>query len=185
MWASPSLSFKEPLLTSQVTNIFPLFQSLPLSIAPASETLVKPKLAYHEELSKHRMILPLYDLHPRSENAWVAPNATISKLSALHYQILSRRSPHQKVLLSLVQLCHQRRHQQSRVSYIDEKYEMCVEYSTSVPLETRQSFTRQQAWQQACQPRSTLATMSRLVPTARSTHATLKMMFTLETSVSF
>jgi len=27
------------------------------------------------------MILPLYDLHPRTENAWVAPNATISNLN--------------------------------------------------------------------------------------------------------
>ena len=44
-----------------------------------SVELDKPKIAYVEELSKHRFKLPLYDLYPRSENAWIAPNATVSK----------------------------------------------------------------------------------------------------------
>ena len=39
-----------------------------------------PRVAYLEEISKHRMKLPLYDLEPRTENAWIAPNATLSKL---------------------------------------------------------------------------------------------------------
>lgn len=39
----------------------------------------KPKIAYVEDQSKHRMKLQLYDLYPRSENAWIAPNATVSK----------------------------------------------------------------------------------------------------------
>jgi hypothetical protein len=39
----------------------------------------KPRLAYAEDLSKHRMKLPLYDLYPKTENAWIAPNATVSK----------------------------------------------------------------------------------------------------------
>jgi carbonic anhydrase/acetyltransferase-like protein (isoleucine patch superfamily) len=34
-------------------------------------------VAYQEELSKHRMKLSLYDLEPRTENAWIAPNATL------------------------------------------------------------------------------------------------------------
>jgi hypothetical protein len=38
-----------------------------------------PKLAYLEEISKHRHKLPLYDLEPRTENAWIAPNATLGK----------------------------------------------------------------------------------------------------------
>ena len=39
------------------------------------------RVAYVEELSKHRMKLPLYDLEPRNENCWIAPNATISTIS--------------------------------------------------------------------------------------------------------
>jgi acetyltransferase-like isoleucine patch superfamily enzyme len=35
-----------------------------------------PLTMAHEE-SKHRAKLPLYDLDPKIENAWVAPNATI------------------------------------------------------------------------------------------------------------
>ena len=31
------------------------------------------------EESKHRQLLPLYDLEPRTENNWVAPNATLGK----------------------------------------------------------------------------------------------------------
>jgi hypothetical protein len=44
----------------------------------AGET--KPQLAYTEEISKHRQKLPLYDLEPRTENCWIAPNATLGKL---------------------------------------------------------------------------------------------------------
>ena len=33
-----------------------------------------------EEVSKHRMKLPLYDLEPKTENCWIAPNATLGKL---------------------------------------------------------------------------------------------------------
>ena len=52
-----------------------------------------PKLTYQEEITKHRMMLPLYDLHPRTENAWVAPNATISNLEndLLVGEVLIRR----------------------------------------------------------------------------------------------
>jgi len=37
------------------------------------------KIAYQEEVTKHRSKLPLYDLEPISENAWIAPNSTIGK----------------------------------------------------------------------------------------------------------
>jgi hypothetical protein len=30
-----------------------------------------------EEHSKHRMKLGLYDIEPRTENNWIAPNATV------------------------------------------------------------------------------------------------------------
>jgi len=43
----------------------------------AQET--QSKIAYQEEISKHRMKLPLYDLYPRTENNWIAPNATVSE----------------------------------------------------------------------------------------------------------
>ena len=42
------------------------------SIAPFSTSLT-----YENEESMHRAKLPLYDLEPKLENAWVAPNATI------------------------------------------------------------------------------------------------------------
>ena len=37
----------------------------------------KPKLAYVEEITKHRQQLPLYDLKPRTDANWIAPNATL------------------------------------------------------------------------------------------------------------
>ena len=30
-----------------------------------------------EDFSKHRMLLPLYDIAPKTENNWVAPSATV------------------------------------------------------------------------------------------------------------
>jgi hypothetical protein len=38
-----------------------------------------PRVAYLEEITKHRTKLPLYDLEPRTENAWIAPNDTLGK----------------------------------------------------------------------------------------------------------
>lgn len=38
-----------------------------------------PPLAMASEESKHRAKLPLYDLEPKIEACWVAPNATIGK----------------------------------------------------------------------------------------------------------
>ena len=35
------------------------------------------KLSMANEESKHRMKLPLYDLEPKLENCWVAPNSTV------------------------------------------------------------------------------------------------------------
>ena len=43
----------------------------------------KPQLSMVTEESKHRMKLPLYDLMPKTENNWVAPNSTISKCPAI------------------------------------------------------------------------------------------------------
>ena len=44
-----------------------------------------PRVAYVEEISKHRMKLPLYDLEPRNENCWIAPNATISMFRPIYW----------------------------------------------------------------------------------------------------
>ena len=41
------------------------------------------------EETRHRVKLPLYDLRPRIENCWVAPNSTIGKLSINNIAILS------------------------------------------------------------------------------------------------
>jgi hypothetical protein len=42
------------------------------SIAPFST-----RLSLIDEESKHRVKLPMYDLEPKIEHAWVAPNATV------------------------------------------------------------------------------------------------------------
>jgi hypothetical protein len=34
---------------------------------------------YLENLTKHRMFVPVYDLRPNVDLAWIAPNATLSK----------------------------------------------------------------------------------------------------------
>ena len=39
----------------------------------------KPQLSMANEETKHRVKLSLYDLRPRIENCWVAPNSTIGK----------------------------------------------------------------------------------------------------------
>ena len=58
----------------------PKFLKFPISISLIHYVEVdKPKVAYVEELSKHRFKLPLYNLYPKTENAWIAPNATVSK----------------------------------------------------------------------------------------------------------
>ena len=48
------------------------------SAAFASEN---PQVTMVTEESKHRHRLPLYDLEPKIENCWVAPNATVGKSS--------------------------------------------------------------------------------------------------------
>lgn len=49
---------------------------------------VTPKLAYMEEISKHRHKLPLYDLDPRTENAWIAPNATLGNIFSVFITLI-------------------------------------------------------------------------------------------------
>lgn len=43
----------------------------------------KPPLTMTEEETKHRMTLPLYDLVPRIDNCWIAPNSTVGKSPSL------------------------------------------------------------------------------------------------------
>ncbi len=47
-------------------------------ILPILLFLSEVNIAYVDEASKHRMKLALYDIEPRVENCWVAPNATLS-----------------------------------------------------------------------------------------------------------
>jgi len=47
------------------------------TLARASFSSVAPASPAQEEVSKHRMKLPLYDLEPRTEQNWIAPNATV------------------------------------------------------------------------------------------------------------
>ena len=39
----------------------------------------RAQLSMANEETKHRVKLPLYDLRPRLEQCWVAPNSTIGK----------------------------------------------------------------------------------------------------------
>lgn len=50
------------------------------------------RVAYgNEELSKHRMKLPLYDIAPKTENSWIAPNATVSKCLIIQFTMHDSR----------------------------------------------------------------------------------------------
>ena len=60
------------------------------------------------------MKLPLYDLEPRTENCWIAPNATLG-ISFFLTSLSSWRSLSKEMVNCLVQLCDQGRHKQSRV----------------------------------------------------------------------
>lgn len=46
-----------------------------------SKRMFSTHLTMATEESKHRMKLPLYDLEPKVEQAFVAPNSTIGKLT--------------------------------------------------------------------------------------------------------
>jgi serine acetyltransferase len=48
-----------------------------LRVGNSSTARFSTGLTYESEESKHRAKLPLYDLEPKIENAWIAPNATI------------------------------------------------------------------------------------------------------------
>jgi len=45
---------------------------------------VNPEIAkgvdYFEKYSKHKFLLPIYDLTPMVAHVWIAPNATLGKL---------------------------------------------------------------------------------------------------------
>ena len=43
----------------------------------ANTSAEKATIEYQEKLSKHRFKLPLYDLVPKTEAAWIAPNCTL------------------------------------------------------------------------------------------------------------
>ena len=53
-------------------------------------------VAWKQELSRHRQVLPLYDKIPQIHDAWVAPNATLvgnvflSKYSTIWYGVTMR-----------------------------------------------------------------------------------------------
>ena len=39
---------------------------------------IENDIAYLQDLSRHRQILPLYDAVPEASDAWVAPNACLA-----------------------------------------------------------------------------------------------------------
>ena len=53
-------------------------------------------VAYMQELSRHRQQMPLYDVAPHVDNAWVAPNASligeviVSKYATVWYNVVIR-----------------------------------------------------------------------------------------------
>ena len=56
-----------------------LAQSQQSTAAFSEQPVQKPQISMMGEETKHRVKLPLYDLMPRIENCWVAPNSTIGK----------------------------------------------------------------------------------------------------------
>lgn len=52
----------------------------------------KPQLTMAEEETQHRMRLPLYDLMPRIENCWIAPNSTVGKCPLPIHHLTSSQS---------------------------------------------------------------------------------------------
>ena len=107
---SPVIRARATLVSSQQTQSFSL------------QAVQKPELSMASEETKHRVKLPLYDLYPRIENCWVAPNSTIGKCKLLFSDSNgsfidgSRRSADQEMGLRLVQQCGPRRHQPCHVS---------------------------------------------------------------------
>ena len=53
-------------------------------------------VGYMQELSRHRQVMPLYDIVPKIDNAWIAPNASIigevivSKYATVWYNVVIR-----------------------------------------------------------------------------------------------
>jgi gamma-carbonic anhydrase len=53
-------------------------------------------VAYMQELSRHRQQMPLYDVVPHVDNAWIAPNASligeviVSKYATIWYNVVIR-----------------------------------------------------------------------------------------------
>lgn len=53
-------------------------------------------IAYMQELSRHRQTMPLYDVQPHIDNAWIAPNASligeviVSKYATVWYNVVIR-----------------------------------------------------------------------------------------------
>jgi hypothetical protein len=59
---------------------------------------VSASIEYQEQLSKHRMILPLYDLYPRNEMCWIAPSAVVGKaFGEVVDELYSGGSAHEEV----------------------------------------------------------------------------------------
>ena len=60
------------------------------------------QLSMAVEESKHRMKLPLYDLEPKIENCFVAPNSTIGKNLQIFITYGSWRSQNKTLVNNLV-----------------------------------------------------------------------------------
>jgi hypothetical protein len=59
----------------QLTCVFKIIYILEYSVDPS----LSKGVDYFEKLSKHKFLLPIYDLVPRIGHCWIAPNATIGR----------------------------------------------------------------------------------------------------------
>ena len=70
----------------------------------------KPQLSMIDEETKHRVALPLYDLAPRFDNNWVAPNATVvgevavNKWASIWYNSVIRGDIHRVTIGSFTSI---------------------------------------------------------------------------------
>lgn len=49
----------------------------PKSLVATANRVFSTQLSMANEETKHRTVLPLYDLQPKIEECWIAPNATV------------------------------------------------------------------------------------------------------------
>jgi len=127
-------------------------------------------IAYTQELSRHRQVMPLYDLVPEIDNAWIAPNATIGKSYWADFLKLVKSSSANGP--------------QFGTMWPSGESSTLLELDISVPSEITLWSTQLKPFLTDLLLQSTLARMWPLKPTAASTVASSMMMLSSATTQS-